>query len=54
MQVGPHVWVCLAPGVHEWAPGVAVDIRIDTGKLFVFDKAGKIVTSPAMMKTAEG
>jgi glycerol transport system ATP-binding protein len=47
VDVGLGVWVSLAPGVHEWEPGNAIELHIDTHRLFVFDPSGRRVAMPA-------
>jgi glycerol transport system ATP-binding protein len=54
VQVGQHVWVCLAPGVHEWAPGASVEVHIDTRKLLVFDASGAVLSPRGTMKPVQG
>jgi len=45
VDVGVGVWVCLVPGVRDWAPGQAVDVNIDPARIFAFDSAGERVRS---------
>ena len=52
VDVGIGVWVCLAPGVHEWQPGAQVEVRIDANRVFVFDASGSLATTPFIAKTA--
>jgi len=37
------VWVCLVEGVHDWAPGQAVNLNIDRRGVFAFDSSGERV-----------
>ena len=52
VDVGLGVWVCLVLGVHEWLPGVNVDVTIDANRVFVFDAAGQLSAAPYIAKTA--
>ena len=52
VQAGSATWVSLAPGVHEWEPGAAVDVQIDPQKIFVFEASGKLAVRPVLMQTA--
>jgi len=52
VDVGVGVWVCLAPGVHEWQPGAHVEARVDANRVFVFDASGVLATAPFIAKTA--
>ena len=52
VDVGIHVWGCLAPGVHEWQPGAHVEARVDANRVFVFDAFGRLATTPFIAKTA--
>ena len=42
-DVGIGVWVCLVEGVHDWAPGQAVNLNIDRRGVFAFDSSGERV-----------
>jgi hypothetical protein len=44
--------VCLVTGVHDWQPGVTVDVRIDATRVFAFDTGGKLVAVPYIAMTA--
>jgi glycerol transport system ATP-binding protein len=52
VDVGIGVWVCLAPGVHEWQPGAQVEARVDANRVFVFDSSGGLATTPFIAQTA--
>ena len=52
VDVGVGVWVCLAPGVHEWQPGAQVEARVTRNRVFVFDASGSLATAPFIAKTA--
>ena len=52
VDVDVGVWVCLAPGVHEWEPGSHVEARVDPNRVFVFDASGALATAPFIAKTA--
>ena len=52
VDVGVGVWVCLAPGVHDWQPGAHVEARVDANRVFVFDASGALATAPFIAKTA--
>jgi glycerol transport system ATP-binding protein len=52
VDVGIGVWVCLAPGVHEWQPGAQVEARVDANRVFVFDSSGGLATAPFIAQTA--
>ena len=52
VDVGVGVWVCLAPGVHEWQPGAQVEARVDANRVFVFDSSGGLATTPFIAQTA--
>ena len=52
VDVGLGVWVCLTSGVHEWLPGVGVDVTIDANRAFVFDAGGRLSAAPYIAKTA--
>jgi len=52
VDVGLGTWVCLAPGVHDWQPGSAVEMRVDARQVFVFDAAGRLAAAPGMAETA--
>jgi glycerol transport system ATP-binding protein len=52
VDVGFSVWVCLAPGVHEWQPGAQVEARVDANRVFVFDSSGGLATTPFIAQTA--
>jgi glycerol transport system ATP-binding protein len=51
VDVGIGVWVCLVAGVHEWAPGQAVNVNIDPRRIFAFDSAGERIR-PALVAEA--
>ena len=46
LDVGFATWVSLVIGVHDWEPGAAAEIRIDTSRIFVFDDAGNLIRAP--------
>lgn len=50
--VGRGSWVCLVPGVQEMAPGMRVEVHVDTRHAFVFDAAGGLAAAPAMAESA--
>ncbi|HEY5301679.1 MAG TPA: ABC transporter ATP-binding protein [Acetobacteraceae bacterium] len=52
VDVGMRVWVCLLPGVHEIEPGAAVEVHVDTRRVFVFDAAGALAAAPALAESA--
>ena len=52
VDVGIAVWVCLAPGVHEWQPGAQVEARIDPNRVFVFDSSGGLAATPFIAQPA--
>ncbi len=43
VAVGANRFVCLAHGVHDWAPGVAATVQVVTDGVFVFTDAGQRV-----------
>lgn len=52
VDVGLGTWVCLVRGVHDWQPGAAVEVHVDTRRAFVFDAAGSLAAAPGMAATA--
>jgi glycerol transport system ATP-binding protein len=52
VDVGLGTWVCLVRGVHDWQPGAAVEVHVDTRRAFVFDAAGNLAAAPGMAATA--
>ena len=53
VDVGLGTWVCLVPGVRDWAPGQAVDVSVDAERVLIFDASGRRVaeTPPATLAT---
>ena len=43
VYVGFGTWVCLVPGVHDWASGQTVNVNIDAGRVLIFDASGQRV-----------
>ena len=41
VDVGVGTWVCLASGVHDWAPGQTVNVNIDSRRILVFNASGQ-------------
>ena len=41
VDVGIGTWVCLVPGVHEWAAGQTVNVNIDAARVLIFDAGGE-------------
>jgi glycerol transport system ATP-binding protein len=45
-------WVALAHGVHLLDIGQPVEIWLDPGRFFVFDKSGALAAAPGLSKAA--
>jgi glycerol transport system ATP-binding protein len=52
VDVGFATWVCLVRGLHDWEPGAAAEVHIDTRRIFVFDAAGQVAALPAIAESA--
>jgi glycerol transport system ATP-binding protein len=52
VDVGHGTWVGVVCGLREFAPGTAVDVRIDMRRVFVFFEDGAVATRPPMAATA--
>jgi len=52
VDVGVGAWVCLAPGVHDWALGQAVNVNVDPRRVLVFDASGWRVAGLAREKSS--
>ncbi len=51
VDVGLGVWVGLTEGVHDWQPGVKVNLNVDADRAFVFGSDGKLAATPTIAKT---
>ena len=52
VDVGLGTWVCLAGGVHAWAPGDTAEVQLDPRQAFIFGPRGERVIAPALAATA--
>jgi len=52
VDVGLGTWVCLVRGVHEWEPGNEVEVQLDAGRVFVFDRDGALAAAPPLAASA--
>ena len=52
VDVGLGTWVCLVRGLHDWEPGAAATVQIDTARIFVFDASGHVAALPAIAESA--
>lgn len=43
---GDEEWVALAHGVHELAPGTAIQVYLDPARMFVFGPDGRLLAAP--------
>jgi len=39
-------WAAVAAGVHDLAPGTPLLVSVDPGKIFVFDRSGRLAAAP--------
>ncbi len=46
VDLGFATWVALVLGVHDFEPGAPAEIRVDPGRVFVFDEDGSLVAAP--------
>lgn len=46
------VWIALARGVHDLAPGTVIDVWLDPHRMFAFAPDGKLAAAPALEKAA--
>jgi glycerol transport system ATP-binding protein len=53
VDVGAGVWVCLVPGVHDWAAGQTVNVNIDVARVLIFDASGERVVQRQLAKQPE-
>ncbi|MCO4054254.1 MAG: ABC transporter ATP-binding protein [Bosea sp.] len=52
IDAAPHHFVALAHGVRLYEPGATIETFVDTRRLFVFDRAGRLAASPDDMAGA--
>jgi glycerol transport system ATP-binding protein len=45
-------WVALAHGIHEFVPGAPIEVFLDPGRFFVFDRTGRLAAAPVAAAAA--
>jgi glycerol transport system ATP-binding protein len=49
---GEDRWIALAHGVHNLAPGTAIELHLDPRRIFLFDGDGRLVRAPKRAEAA--